>query len=179
MPDETNLKKKYPMFDIGPHTYGLLTVMQWSGSLIRIGDYCSFAAGAVALLGGEHPTDTVSTFPLNMFWGDRVERALRADVEIGSDVWVGATSVILGGSTIGHGAVIAAGSVVSGTVAPYAVVGGNPLRFMRWRFPEHIRNALLNIAWWNWPAERVKHAMPWLQSTDVEEFLLRASRGDL
>lgn len=50
------------------------------------------------------------------------------DIRIGSDVMIGANVTILPGVTIGDGAVVAAGSVVYKDVAPYARVGGNPLR---------------------------------------------------
>lgn len=177
--ESIDLKKRYPMFEIGEGSYGLLTVMQWSASQLRIGRFCSFAAGTVALLGGEHDTRFVSTYPFSMFWGDKKEKAPQADVWIGSDVWVGATSVILGGSRIGTGAVIAAGSVVSGNVAPFSVVGGNPLRFMRWRFDEETRNALLAIGWWDWPEERLRRAAPYLQSQDVQGFIAKVHGGEL
>ena len=37
------------------------------------------------------------------------------------------------GVRIGKGAVVAAGAVVTKDVAPYAIVGGNPARFLRFR----------------------------------------------
>ena len=53
--------------------------------------------------------------------------------KIGSDVWIGANAVILGGVTIGDGAVIAAGAVVTKDVESGAVVAGVPARFVRKR----------------------------------------------
>ena len=50
------------------------------------------------------------------------------NIVIGSEVMIGANVTILPGVTIGDGAVVAAGSVVHKDVAPYARVGGNPLR---------------------------------------------------
>ncbi len=50
------------------------------------------------------------------------------DVQIGSDVWLGAYSIILPGVTIGTGAVVAAGSVVTKDVAPYTIVAGVPAK---------------------------------------------------
>lgn len=50
------------------------------------------------------------------------------DIRIGSNVMIGANVTILPGVTIGDGAVVAACSVVHKDVAPYARVGGNPLR---------------------------------------------------
>ena len=54
-------------------------------------------------------------------------------VIIGSDVWIGARSIILPGVTIGEGSVIAAGSVVTKSVDKYSVVGGNPAKLIKYR----------------------------------------------
>lgn len=56
-----------------------------------------------------------------------------ASVTIGHHVWVGAGATILPGVSIGDGAVVAAGSVVTRDVAPYAIVAGNPARFLKTR----------------------------------------------
>ena len=46
---------------------------------------------------------------------------------------------ILKGVTVGRGAVIAAGAVVTKNVPPYAIVGGNPAKLIKYRFtPEQI-----------------------------------------
>jgi acetyltransferase-like isoleucine patch superfamily enzyme len=50
------------------------------------------------------------------------------DTVIGSDVWVGANSMVLAGVNVGDGAVIAGGSVVTKDVPAYTVVGGVPAR---------------------------------------------------
>jgi acetyltransferase-like isoleucine patch superfamily enzyme len=52
-------------------------------------------------------------------------------VTIGEDVWIGANVIVLPGVTIGEGAVIAAGSVVTRSVEPFTIVGGNPARLIR------------------------------------------------
>lgn len=49
-------------------------------------------------------------------------------IVIGNDVWIGAHSVVLAGSTIEDGAIIAAGAVVRGHVAANTIVGGVPAR---------------------------------------------------
>jgi acetyltransferase-like isoleucine patch superfamily enzyme len=56
-----------------------------------------------------------------------------APIEIGADVWIGAQAIVLPGRSIGDGAVVAAGSVVTESVAPYAIVAGNPAREIRRR----------------------------------------------
>jgi acetyltransferase-like isoleucine patch superfamily enzyme len=54
-------------------------------------------------------------------------------VRIGSDVWIGANAIVMPGITIGDGAVVAGGAVVTKPVEPYAIVGGNPARLIRYR----------------------------------------------
>lgn len=54
-------------------------------------------------------------------------------VHIGNDVWIGSRVVILAGVTVGDGAILAASAVVTKDVAPYAIVGGNPARVIRFR----------------------------------------------
>ena len=59
-------------------------------------------------------------------------------VEIGNDVWIGKSSIILSGITIGDGAVIAAGSIVTKDVEPYSVVAGIPAKLIKKRFNDNI-----------------------------------------
>ena len=87
--------------------------------------------------------------------------------------------MILSGVTIGHGAIVAAGALVSRDVPPYAVVGGNPCKFIRWRFDEPVREALLDAAWWNWPVEEVKEVARMLSSADLDDFLGYVSRREV
>lgn len=54
-------------------------------------------------------------------------------VIVENDVWIGANCIILPGVTIGEGAVVAAGAVVTRTVQPFSIVGGNPAKIIRVR----------------------------------------------
>lgn len=54
-------------------------------------------------------------------------------VVIGSDVWLGAGTVVLPGVTIGDGSVVGANSVVTRDVEAMSVVAGAPARFLRRR----------------------------------------------
>jgi acetyltransferase-like isoleucine patch superfamily enzyme len=56
-----------------------------------------------------------------------------AAVNIGKDVWIGASCQIMPGVTIGDGAVVAAGSVVTKDVPPLGIVAGVPAKLMRSR----------------------------------------------
>jgi acetyltransferase-like isoleucine patch superfamily enzyme len=52
-------------------------------------------------------------------------------IVIEDEVWIGANAVITAGVTIGKHSVIAAGSVVTKSVPPYSVAGGNPAKILR------------------------------------------------
>ena len=58
--------------------------------------------------------------------------------------------------TIGNGNIIGAGAVVTKDVEPYEIVAGVPARHIKWRFPEHIREQLLEIKWWEWSEDKIK-----------------------
>ncbi len=60
--------------------------------------------------------------------------AVARKVVIGSDVWIGASAVIMPGITIGNGAIVGAGSVVTKDVPENAIVVGNPAKFIKYRF---------------------------------------------
>ena len=68
--------------------------------------------------------------------GGRVVRAAHPDfdifgkVVIGDGAYIGASSHIMAGVTIGEGALVAAGSIVTKSVAPHTVVGGNPAHYI-------------------------------------------------
>lgn len=53
---------------------------------------------------------------------------VKAPINIGEKVWIGANAVILKGVTIGNGAIVAAGSIVVKDVLPYTLVGGCPAK---------------------------------------------------
>jgi maltose O-acetyltransferase len=66
--------------------------------------------------------------------GDSVQRCGRRvfrPICIEDGVWLGSRVVVLPGVRIGKGAVVAAGAVVARNVAPNALVGGVPARFVR------------------------------------------------
>jgi virginiamycin A acetyltransferase len=79
----------------------------------------------------------------------------------------------MSGVTIGPGAVVATRSVVTKDVAPYAIVGGVPAKQIGRRFDEAQVEALLRIAWWDWPLETIKERVDLLSSPDVDAFIAR------
>lgn len=52
-------------------------------------------------------------------------------IVIEDNVWIGANAIILKGVTVGEGTIVAAGSVVTKSVPPYSLVGGNPARIIK------------------------------------------------
>ncbi|MGL3820769.1 CatB-related O-acetyltransferase [Sphingopyxis sp. R3-92] len=122
-----------------------------------IGDFCSIA-NYVVIGGGRHPIEWVGTSPVFYEGRDSVRKKFstfpRPDPQrtiVGSDVWIGYRAILMQGITIGHGAVIGAGAVVTRDVPPYAIVAGSPARFIRYRFDEPVREALLASRWWDQP----------------------------
>lgn len=165
---------------MGRHSYGDPLVATFDGATDRvtIGSFVSIAPGVVLMDGGNHRTDWVTTYPLRIRLGlpgahEDGHPFSKGPIEIGNDVWIGREARILSGVTIGHGAVVAGYAVVTKDVRPYAIVGGNPAREIRRRFTDAQVDALLRIAWWEWPEERIAAEVDALSSPDIDAFIAR------
>ncbi len=165
---------------IGRYTYGYEDLLRYYPLATSIGRYCSI--NGTAHIWNNHSLDCVSTSPFLDYpgvydWSLYPERKKLLQVHgkyhenapfedspirdnrpvvIGNDVWIGANVVILPGVTIGDGAVLAAGAVVTKDVAPYAIVGGVPAHTIRYRFPEKVREAFLQLKWWEWSHDEIE-----------------------
>ncbi|WCK03789.1 type B chloramphenicol O-acetyltransferase [Agrobacterium tumefaciens] len=150
-----------------------------------IGSFCSIGSGAAFIMAGNqgHRNEWISTFPF--FFMPEVPEFENAangylpagDTVIGNDVWIGSEAIIMPGITVGDGAVIGTRALVTKDVEPYAIVGGNPAKTIRKRFDDDSIALLLEMTWWDWPAERLKAAMPLMTSGNVAE-LYRFWRSD-
>jgi acetyltransferase-like isoleucine patch superfamily enzyme len=172
-------KDRLPQYEIGRWTYGVPEVFAWGeGATLRIGAFCSIAAGVKIYLGGEHRVDWVTTFPFPRFWPEashiQGHPRTKGDVVIGSDVWIAADATLLSGVTVGHGAVIGLGAVVSRDIPPYTIVAGNPATRLRSRFDDLTVQRLLRLAWWDWDEARIRRHLPLMLSARIEEFLSAA-----
>lgn len=143
-----------------------------------IGKFCSIACGAKFLFNSANHTQTsLSTYPFAIFfdeWGLRMQDVADAwdnkgDIVIGSDVWIGYEAVILAGVTVGHGAIIGTRAVVTKDVPPYTIVGGVPAKPIRKRFADDVSEKLLALRWWDWPAEKIRQCLPYIQSGRADQ----------
>jgi acetyltransferase-like isoleucine patch superfamily enzyme len=165
----------------GYYTYGLNNInIRWENDNAKlvVGNYCSIAENINVYLGGNHRTDWVTTYPFgtiheNIFtnFNGNGHPSSKGDVIIGNDVWIASNVTIMSGVTIGDGAVIANNSHVIKNVEPYTIVGGNPAKFIKYRFNQEQIENLLKIKWWLWDDEKVNSFTPLLCNNDIDEFI--------
>lgn len=169
-----------PNYVIGDHTYGEPTVRQFDQTTrLVMGRFCSISDQVTIILGGNHRSDWVTTYPFSAFtetWPEAAtikgHPASKGDIIIGHDVWIGYGATILSGVTIGSGAVIGARAVISRDVASYAVMAGNPAQEVKKRFDETTTVRLLQLAWWDWPEEKIRINLPLLCSSQIQQLLM-------
>ncbi|KPF42265.1 CatB-related O-acetyltransferase [Rhizobium sp. AAP43] len=135
-----------------------------------IGKFVQIARGAYFITSSaNHPMTGFTTYPFRIFKPETFgykDLPVR-DTVVGHDVWIGHDAAIMPGVEIGIGAIVAAASVVAANVPAYAVVGGNPARIIRMRYPAEVIGELLEIAWWDWPLEKIEANLGALESGDL------------
>lgn len=173
------------IFPTGRHTYGIqnISVRSWGeGAHLFIGGFCSIASNQTIFLGGNHRIDWTTTFPFGHIFNDKFPAgqingnghpATKGHVIIENDVWIGEGCTIMSGIRIGSGSVVAAKSVVVKDIEPCTIVGGNPAKPIKKRFPQQIVNRLLEIKWWDRSDEEINKIVPLLQATLTEEILAK------
>ncbi|AZQ65567.1 CatB-related O-acetyltransferase [Flammeovirga pectinis] len=143
-----------------------------------IGKFCMIASDVKFIMNGaNHLTDAVSTYPFGIF-GNGWEKAMegkkypsKGNIEVGNDVWIGYNATIMAGVKVGDGAIIATNSTVVKNVPPYAVVGGNPAKIIKMRFPDNHILKLLHLKWWNWDIDKITENLDLLTSQKIDELL--------
>jgi acetyltransferase-like isoleucine patch superfamily enzyme/acyl carrier protein len=156
-------------FEIGDYSQGDPVVRLYNKSRLKVGKYCSIAAGVTFILGGRHRTDTVTTHMLQL--PESAQGPPQGDIVIGSDVWIAANALVLSGVTIGDGAVIGAGAVVIADVPPYCFAFGNPARIVGKRFPDDLVAELMSLRWWDLGRAQIETLRPLLLGTDIGLFI--------
>ncbi|MDX6719165.1 MAG: chloramphenicol O-acetyltransferase type [Solirubrobacteraceae bacterium] len=163
---------------MGRESYFAPIVRKFKGDTGRVivGNFVSIAHGVEFYSGGMHRTEWVSQYGLRAMldlpgaYEDGFPHG-RGDIHVGHDAWLAQGSVVMSGVTIGPGAVVATRSVVTKDVAPYAIVGGVPAKQIGQRFDDDQVEALLRIAWWDWPLDTIKERVGLLSSPDVDAFI--------
>lgn len=162
--------------EVGDFTYATNPrIWTWGqDAQLYIGKFCSIGANVHFLLGGEHHTEWITTYPFNVLLKDVYPSSetcakTKGDITIGSDVWIGNDAKILSGVSIGNGAVIASSAVVTKDVYPYSVVAGVPAKTIRKRFPGWTN--VYHMEWWNWPLDKLAAAIPLLTYESVEALI--------
>lgn len=162
---------------VGKYSYGPLCDNPF---VEEVGAFCSFAIGSSAV--DNHPIQYISTHVF-LYWGGENDSLQSMTYEeaanrnrgrflngvkprgsihkgkksvIGNDVWLGKNVIITNGANIGNGVIAGAGAVITKDVPDYAIVAGVPARIIRYRYPEEQIKALNEIAWWNWPDEKIR-----------------------
>jgi acetyltransferase-like isoleucine patch superfamily enzyme len=166
---------------VGPYTTGTgnLDIRQWDeGAELVIGKFCSIATKVTVMLGGNHRTDWITTYQFGrarsgVLGGQDITGQMlsKGNITIGNDVWLGSGARIMSGVTVHDGAVIAADAVVTRDVAAYTIVGGNPARVIRTRFPPDIVDLLLQLGWWDLPSHQIQEIMTDLCAAPREDAL--------
>ncbi|MES2513947.1 MAG: CatB-related O-acetyltransferase [Bacteroidota bacterium] len=153
----------------GVELYGTITVGRYTSingpntdlrsrlNPITIGNFCSIARNVTFQEFNHDFTRLTSYFVNANMLGKSTKEDIvsKGPIVLAHDVWIGTHSVILSGVTISTGAVIAANSVVTADVPPYAIVGGNPAKVIKYRFEDDVISKLLASKWWDKPDSEI------------------------
>ncbi len=165
--------------EVGSHTYGDIRVLNFDEvSHLQIGNWCSIGPDVTFVLGNEHHTDTFMTYPFKakVLEQKKPEAFGKGGIVVCDDVWIGFGSTVLDGVTIGQGAVVGAGSVVTKDVPPYAIVGGAPAKFIRYRFDERTCSRLMKVDLSQLTHEFIEQNIERLYEPLSDGFLMTAER---
>ena len=143
------------------------------GDKLIIGKFCSIASDVKFIMnGGNLHTDWFTSYPFPVFgqgWETvPYEWPNKGDTIIGHNVWIGYGATFLPGVNVGDGAIIGAQALVTKSVAPYTMVGGNPAREIRTRFDSATIQALQELGWWNWDIQKITRNLKAICGADLE-----------
>ena len=162
-------EKSFKMMTIGKDSYIVKALVETGLNLdaelpenggcynLQIGKYSSLAEDIIFMIDVNHDYMSVCQGNISEFKDNPLPKKIKrkGQIIIENDVWIGHGAMIMNGVTIHSGAVVAANSVVTKDVPPYAVVGGNPAKVIKYRFPQETIEKLLKICWWNWTSEEI------------------------
>lgn len=154
------------------YSYGLVDAIFTTGKneKLYIGNFVSIANGVKFIVASEHPYKNISTFPFKVnFMNYDFESTSKGNIVVKDDVWIGENALILSGITIGQGAIVGAGSIVTKDIPPYAIVGGNPAKIIKYRFSPNIIEKLLKIDYSKLTPDNIKTNCDVLYSNITEK----------
>ena len=125
---------------------------------IQIGSFCSIADDITLLVNMNHDYQSISTSASSLInpLPSRTKKIVnKGQIIIQNDVWIGHGVTVLSGVTIRNGAVVAANAHVVKDVPPYAIVGGNPAKIIKYRFTDEQIKELQSISWWDWETDKI------------------------
>lgn len=169
------------VFKLGRKSYISQSVVEGHKCAVYVGNFSAISWNITfeAFPNNDHHYENVSSYSFVHFdWytGDEYVKSQQefCKINIGSDVWIGFGSCIKCSDlkkplVIGDGAVIASDSVVVKSVPPYAIVGGNPAKIIKYRFPPHVIESLLRIKWWDWSLDKIHDNFKYFN--DIEKFI--------
>lgn len=155
---------------------------EFLGDKLVIGKFCSIAKGIEFVMNGaNHVMKGISTYPFNIIGGDwsknipnLTDLPLKGDTVVGNDVWFGQNVTVMPGVKIGDGAIIGANSVVTKDVPAYAIVGGNPIKVIRYRYDDETVELLEKLSWWNKNTTWITEHLSQLTTEKVDIKLLKS-----
>ena len=120
--------------EIGANTYiGMNTIINGFSAKLIIGEKVSIAQNVNIMVdsGPNASPDMQKIFPIE-----------KKPVIIGDHVWIGASSIVMPGVTLGEFCIVAANSYVNSSFDSFSIIGGNPARLIR-KFRDEERKKML------------------------------------
>lgn len=179
------INKQFPILCIGRDSYivnsniasGIETTPEGGHEVynFHVGKFSSIAHNFYLDIDMNHNYLALSTAATELFnvseSKDKKETFKRkGQILIQNDVWIGHNTTIVADVTIHDGAIVAANSHVVKDVPPYAIVGGNPAKIIRYRFDEETIKKLMAIKWWNWNDDKIVANSHLFYSDKIQEF---------
>lgn len=111
------------LLEIGSDCYvGMNSILNGFHARLKIGNFVSIAQNVNIM---------VDSGPNASALMQRVFPIEKGDVSIGNNCWIGASSIIMPGVTLGEFCVVAANSYVNISFPAFSIIGGSPARLIR------------------------------------------------
>lgn len=110
------------------------------GNNVYLGPKCNISAfGKVNISDGVIIGPHCTIYSANHNYSENIKsipydsKLIIKNVTIHENVWIGGNTILLPGVEVGEGSIIAAGSVITKSVPPFAIMGGNPAKILKYR----------------------------------------------